>query len=283
MRFRLIIFLAFFLSGCIGQTTYWTDWLDWQDWKQTKKTKAQPLKVTSEPSQSRVYIDGIFMGVTPLAGHAKYPLLESERFKYQYKQTNYNTSLNWMLFRRGDRPGRTVRINSQREAKNKPKDIPHKIEVKREGYRPSYKTISLGENSAHLVLQEKPCLIFNIEIDNRSELSFAQALHDFIFTDKFSKKIKPKALKRLFLSNPNFRDTFKFSKKDDSCNKLNCKMAVENEYTQLNISLSDEKNSEISGRTYRFKTGYETDEFLSELKNRISQESARIYRILCGE
>jgi len=283
MLIRLVLFL-FLLTGCVSQTAYWGGWSEWSEPNTTSKSEVRTLRITSEPANSKVYIDGRFEGVTPLTVSLSYPVIESERKRNKYQMTRSNWSPGWIIFRRGDRPGSREIIDSEKEAQNSLKNIRHRIAVKREGYRTAYKFLSHDDSYAHLILKEKLCLFFNnIRVEDESSLSVTQKIYDTLFKKKYKKDVKPEDLQNILESNEHFKEIFNLSRKKEDCNALNCKLTIHNDYTDLGITILDGKGNEVAESSSRFETSFERDDFLSNLRREIDKESYKIYRTLCGE
>jgi len=261
MLIRLVLLLLL-LTGCAPQSSYWGDWSEWGRWKDTGKSESRTLRITSEPTNSKAYIDGKFEGSTPLTVSLSYPVIGSERKRCEYR-------------------GRKV-IDSEKDVRSSLKGASHRVTVKRRGYRPAYKLISHDDSFAHLILKEKLCLFFNnILVEDESGRSFAQKLYDFVFRKKYKKYVKPGYLKKVFGSNKHFKELFIFSGKNKGCNALNCKLVIRNDYTDLSIAIIDGSGSEFAESSSRFKTSFERDEFLSDLGREIDKGTYKIYRTLC--
>jgi hypothetical protein len=263
MLIRLILFL-FLLTGCALPSPYWGNWSEWSGWRHTRKSESRTLKITSEPTNSKVYINERFEGSTPLTVNISYPVLKSERKRCKYR-------------------GRKV-IDSEKDVRDSLKSATHKVTVKRRGYRPAYKLISHDDSYAHLILKEKLCLFFNnIRVEDESERSFAQKVYDSIFTKKYKKKVELGYLLKIFGSNKHFKDIFIFSGRKKGCNALDCKLVIRNDYTDLGIVILDDKGNEVAESSSKFKTSFERDEFLSDLGREIDKGTYKIYRTLCEE
>ena len=283
MLIRLVLFL-FLLTGCISQSVYWGDWSEWSKWNTTNKSESRTLRITSDPTNSKVYIDGRFEGSTPLTVSLSYPVLKSERKRNKYQQTRSNWSPGWLLLRRGDRPGSREIIDSEKEAQNSLKKIRHRIAVKRQGYMTAYKFLSHDDSYAHLILMEKLCLFFNnIRVKDESSLSVTQKIYDTLFKKKYKKDVKPGDLRDILGTNKRFREIFIFSGKKKDCNALNCKLTIHNDYTDLGITILDGKGNEVAESSSRFKTSFERDDFLSDLRRKIDKASYKIHRALSEE
>ena len=283
MLIRLVLFL-FLLTGCISQSVYWGDWSEWSKWDTTNKSESRTLRITSDPTNSKVYIDGRFEGSTPLTVSLSYPVLKSERKRNKYQQTRSNWSPGWLLLRSGDRPGSREVIDSEKEAQNSLKKIKHRIALKRRGYMTAYKFLSHDDSYAHLILKEKLCLFFNnIRVKDESRLSVTQKIYDTLFKNKYKKDVEPEDLQNILGTNKHFKEIFNLSRKKDNCNALNCKLTIHNDYTDIGITILDGKGSEVAESSSRFDTSFERDDFLSDLRREIDKEAYKIYRTLCGE
>lgn len=272
MLIRLVLFL-FLLTGCVSQSVYWGDWSEWSKWNTTNKSESRTLNITSDPTNSKVYIDGRLEGSTPLTVSLSYPILKSERKRNKY-----------LLLRRGNRPGRRKIIDSEKEAQNSLKKIRHRIAVKRKGYMTAYKFLSHDDSYAHLILKEKLCLFFNsIRVKDESSLSVTQKIYDTLFKKKYKKDVKPEDLQNILESNEHFKELFNLSRKKEDCNALNCKLVIRNDYADLGITILDGKGNEVAESSSRFKTSFERDDFLSDLRRKIDKASYKIHRALSEE
>ena len=285
MFLKLFILCLFLLTGCApSQTVHWGGWSGWSEWKPTEKSETRNLKITSEPLNCEIFINDRLAGSTPLDATLPYTILQSEREQKKYQTTHSNWSLEWLLLGKGDKPGTSKVIDSEKEVRNSLKSVTYKIVVKREGYRPSSKLVSLSDSYAHFILKEKLCLFFNsIRVENKFELSVAQKIHDSLFGKKYAKDINPKEIQPILEAEKHFKELFNFSTKKDGCDALNSELIIRNEHTDLNITILDNKGGSVAKTSSRFKTSFERDEFLSDLKKEIDKETYKIYRSLCEE
>ena len=284
MFFKTAILSLLLLTGCVSQTVHWGAWSGWSEWKPTEKSETRNLKITSEPLNCEIFINDRLAGSTPLDATLPYTILQSEREQKKYQTTHSNWSLEWLLLGKGDKPGTSKVIDSEKEIHNTLKSMTHKVVVKREGYRPASKFVSQNDSFAHFILKEKLCLFFNnIKVEDESKLSVTQKIYDAIFKKKYEKAIKPEDLQNMLESDKHFKELFIFSGKKGGCNWLNSELIIRDDYTVLSVTVLDGKGSSIVEASSRFKTGFERDGFLSDLKKEIDKEAYKIYRTLCEE
>ena len=163
-------------------------------------------------------------------------------------------------------------------------NVTRKVTAKKEGCRPAYKSVSYNDFSVHFILKEKPCLFFNnISVEDESKRSITQKIYDAVFKKKYKKDVDPTFLQNLLESDKHLEDLFHFSGKKKNCNSLDCELVIRNDYSYLRIIVLDGEGNDILKSRSRFKTGFEREEFLSDLEREIGRETYKIYRSLYEE
>jgi hypothetical protein len=283
MRLRAFTFgLLLILAGCTPYySVYWGDWSEWDEWKPAGTSDQRPLTITSEPPGCHVFIDGRLQGSTPLELTISYPLLRSERKRQKYQYTESNWSFEWLILHRGDRPNSTKVIDSETEERAALESANHNLVLKKEGYRSASRSVSLDDSSAHFILKRKPCLSFNIRVEDKCQLSAAQKIYDTLFRKKYSKDIKPEELKTLFESEPLLGELFLLPvRKSAGCSILESELVIQNDQTKLNIFILDAEGRTAAKASSVFKTAVEREEFLKSLKDEIRSGVSTAYEAL---
>lgn len=277
MFVKLLILCLFLLTSCVSKTVYWGAWSEWSEWKNTARREVRSLRISSEPSNSKVYVNDKFEGFTPLTIKLSYPVLESKRRRNKYQRTHYNTTPGWLLLSQGDKPGTRKIIDSEKEFRDSIQDKKYEIIVRREGYRHGHKSISQNDSNAHFVLKKKTCLSFKLlKVENNTRLSTTQKLHDFIFKKRYNKEVTIGYLKNAFLSNTKFKEFFNPSQRSAGCYNLDSLLMINNDFTVLDVKLLDAQNKILASSSSRFNTSFERDEFLSVLKKEIDKSINQI-------
>lgn len=284
MLLKLSILSLLLLTGCApSYTVYWGAWSEWSEWKPTGHTETRLLAITSDPPKCEAFINGKFEGTTPLGAALSYPVLLSQRERKKYQKTHSNPTLEWIVLSKGDKPGTTKAVDSEKEQQTTLKSLPYNLVVKKEGYRTAFKAVSLEDSSAHFVLKPKPCLFPHIKVDNKYELSTAQKLHDTIFGKKYAKDISPEEIRTILEAENNLKEVFTFSAKKAGCHQLSYELTIRNAETNLNITILDSKGEIVSQTSSTFKTAFERKEFLSDLSREITKEAYKMHNTLCKE
>ena len=279
---RHIFLLIFFLAGCaVHHEVHWGDWGPWKPGKDAERTEVRELRVSSEPDNVLVYVDGVFMGETPLSINLQYPVRLEERKRNKYQRVKSNKTFSHTIFGKGPNPGDTSVIGVQEETRLVVKEQYHHLELREKGYVTVSKTITVDDRSVFLSLQKKRCIYFkDFKVENSIKLSVTEWLHDLIFSNKFSRKISPERLKRAFMEDQKYTNMFEVSEEPEGCYALNFLLIIENDYSMLNTKLTDPEGAVMFNDSERFKTGRETEAFIDNLESAITVESVKIYRML---
>lgn len=284
MFIRTFIVCFFLLAGCVSKNAYWGGWSSWSEWKDTGNSESRAVTVTSEPLKAGLYVDERFEGLTPLTVSLSYPVLESEMKRHKYETTRYNATPSWLLLREGDRPGSSKVVDSERKTRNMIRNETHNVVVKKEGYRDASKLVAREDSSAHIILKQKPCLFFNnTSVENESQLTAAQKMYDAFFHKKYAKDVKPEDLQNVLESNKHLKSLFTFTGKREGCNRLDSKLTIHDDQTDLSISISDGRGNDVARTSSKFKTPFERAQFLPDLRDQIDKEVYKIYMSLIKE
>ena len=284
MFFKTTILSLLLLTGCVSQTVHWGAWSEWGEWKDTGNSESCAVTVTSEPLKAGVYVDEKFEGFTPLTVSLSYPVLESEMKRHKYETTRYNATPAWLLFREGDKPGSSKVVDSERKTRNMIKNVTHNVVVRREGYRDASKLVTREDSSAHLVLKQKPCLFFNnTSVENESQLTVVQKMYDALFQKKYAKDVKPEDLQNVLQSDKHLKSLFTFTGKREGCNRLDSKLTIRDDHTDISITISDGKGNDVARGSSKFTTPFERAQFLSDLRDQVDKEAYKIYMSLTRE
>jgi hypothetical protein len=279
---RFIFLLIFFLAGCaINHEVHWGDWGPWKPGKDTEQTEVRELSVKSEPDNALVYVDGVFMGETPLSINLQYPVRLEERKRNKYQRVKSNRTFSYTIFGKGPKPGETSFIGAQEETRLVVKEAYHHLELKEKGYVTVSKTINSDDRSVFLSLQKKRCIYFvDFKVEKSIRLIVTEWLQDLIFSNNFSRKISLERLKRVFMEGQEYTNMFEFSEDPEECYSLSCLLIIEKDYSILKTKLTDSEGAVIFNDSERFKTGRETEGFVGNLESAITAESIKIYRML---
>ena len=285
MFLKLFTLCLFLLTGCASfQTVHWGAWSEWSEWKNTKKSETRTFRITSEPPNCEAFVNDKLAGLTPLDTPLSYPILQSERQRKKYQTTHSNWSPEWLILNKGDKPGTSKVVDSEKEDRYQPKAVTHEIVVKKQGYRTASKSVSIEEPSANFVLKEKPCLyVNNVAVTDNSELSVAQKLYETVFGKKYAKDIKLEEVREILISEKHLQEIFNFSAVKGNCDSLNCDLAIGNEYTDMRVTILNSEGKTVAEASSRFKTGFERKEFFSGLKTEVGKGFYNIYKTLCEE
>ena len=257
----LCAFLLIFLFGCSYTTKDWGAWGDWGEWKSEGIREVQTVVVTSRPEVARVYVDGSFKGETPMSLSFPYPVFKSQRMRQQFE--SYKPGVVEFLLL--SRP-RESAIGSEREERYRRGSQFYVVEIRKDGYIPVRKSLSVPEASAlDFSLKRKPSLsVRPLRIKNNVTLSTLQRLFNALYGRKFG--VDPSrfadAEKRFLF--PVLAEVFEISSDKYSEYVLEGQITIERDVTEVCFFFS-----EASGRLLSAKKALVETKNLDNLHQKI--------------
>jgi hypothetical protein len=210
-------------------------------------------------------------------------VLESQRFREKVAYTETNASPEWLLFSKGDRPGTSKVVDTERETRTSLRNVGHELVLRKAGFRPVRKLVGPGQESCSFTLVKKPCLYLDVSVIDESRLTVAQNMYDTVFGKKYSKSASGQDVQALFQSSRELGDAFNISESRTGCELLSCSLVIRNDFSSLEVRIVDGNGKSSFKNLQQFRTGVERDEFLSGLKREAAVQCVNIYKAFCGE
>jgi hypothetical protein len=265
MKTVTLLFIISFLFGCSTTRTYWAGWQNWSKWEPTGRAESQAVTVTSKPKGASVYVDGAFMGDTPITLSLSYPVLRSERKKYRYEQFKPGMVASIL----GTRSSHSV-ISSKKQERCKPDGKSYLVEVRKQGYSLARKRISVPETSrVSFLLKRKPTLLIQkFKVKNNIKLSFFEKLYELLYENRFSvNPAKLEGIEKRFFTSRKVGEVFKTTTSQKADYVLKVKIEAGKELIEIKAEITDKSGILVTQR----KTSLKTKDV-----NRLGQEAERL-------
>ncbi len=253
-RIRTLILcfvLLVFLVGCSYTTRHWGPWADWGAWKNEGIRESGKVVVMSKPPGARVYVDGLLKGDTPITLSLPYPVFRSQRVRRQF-EAYVPGAVEFLLL---SRPKESV-IASETEERHRQESQSYVIEIRKEGYIPVRRSLSVPETSAlDFPLRCKPTLLVRpLRIKNNVTVSTLQRLFNALYGRKFG--VDPSkfadAEKRFLF--PVLAEMFEISSDKYSEYVLEGQIVIERDVTEVCFFLSEASGRLLSAKKVLVET-----------------------------
>ena len=237
------------LSGCSYTSRHWGGWNDWGKSEQTGTTQSQTLTVNSRPEGAQVFVDGNLRGESPITISLNYPVLRSERTKYEYEQTNPGVLEHFLTGSRRT----TSTISTQKEDKFSTGTRNFTVELRKEGYLPKRTTISIPETTnLEFTLKERPVFAMKkFSVKNNFYLTIPEKIYEFLYGKRYSiDPSKFESIKRQGFSSDVFDNPL--GKNPDYY--LEGEIDIQRGTTDITITLTDRLGRQITTRRTNMET-----------------------------
>jgi hypothetical protein len=250
LRKIAVLFIISIVSfGCTYSRTSWGDWNSWGEWKQTGNSEYQHIQINSNPTGAEIYVDGNLVGTTPATINLNYPVVKSERTKYQYEQRVPGVLEHFLMAQQTT----TKSVSSEKEEQFKTASKSYAVEIRKEGYLPRKALVTIpGNTYLTFQLKEKPVFaIRKITVTNNFKLTLAEKIYEFLYGKKFSinpnrfENIKRQAFSSEALDNP-------FGKGPDYY--LEGEIDIQRATTEITMYMTDRLGKIIATRTTSLET-----------------------------
>jgi hypothetical protein len=248
---KMLILSVFTLTlfGCTYSRTSWGDWNSWGEWKQTGNSEHQMVQVTSNPAGAEIYVDGNLIGTTPATINFNYPIVKSERIKYQYETKVPGVLEHFLLAQQTT----TSKVSSEKEEQFKTASKSYAVEIRKEGYLPGKAVVKIpGNNHLTLTLREKPVFaIRKITVTNNFKLTLAEKVYETLYGKRYSvntnrfENVKRQAFSSEAFDNP-------FGKSPDYY--LEGEVDIQRGTTEITLMLTNREGKIITTKTATIET-----------------------------
>jgi len=238
IAFSILLISCSYTSRSVG------NWGPWSDWRQEGATESRNIVVTSQPDGAKVYLNGILTGNTPATLFLPYPILKSERARTHYDSFTPGAIEYLLLF---SRP-KTSPASSEREKRVKPGSQTYLVEVRKQGYLSTKRSISVPETSSSEFFLRKKALLYMkpLAVRNNVTLSAAEKLYGLIY-GRFAVDIsRLKEIDNKYLDPQILREAFEITGDKNGDYIFEGEIVVGRKTTEIRMVITDNSGKPIA-------------------------------------
>jgi hypothetical protein len=249
----LCIAFSIFLSSCSYTNPSIGNWGPWSDWRQEGSTESRNVVVTSQPDGANVYVNGNLTTKTPASLVLSYPILKSERARTHYESFTPGIIEYLLLF---SRP-KTTPVSYEKDLRLRKGSQTYSVEVRREGYLPTKRAISVPDiSSLNCILRKKPMLYMKpFAVTNNVTISMAERLYDLIYGGRLATDIsRLKDIDKRYLSPQILGEAFEITGDKNADYIFEGEIIIGKKTTEIRMVITDHAGRPIATRRTSMET-----------------------------
>ena len=251
----LVLCIAFsiLLISCSYTKRIEGDWGPWGGWKQAGTTESRNIHINSKPDGARVYINDTLAGDTPIMLSLPLPILKSERTKTDYESYTPGVIEYFLLF---SRP-KTSAVSSEKGERTRTGSQTYLVEVRKEGYLSTKRTISVPETSSSEFILRKKALLYMkpFAVINNVTLSAAEKLYDLIYGRRFAIDIsRLKEVDKKYLNPQILREAFEITDDKNGDYIFEGEIVIGKKTTEIRMVITDNGGKPIATQRTSMET-----------------------------